>query len=805
MMKPHVSIGVLLAALVVFFVCGSGFAQYSHAAGIGQQVGTNQDSEAVTTGGEVDVQLSGLSNEQLRQLLIEELKKDPAVSPPKTVSVSGPGSVLGTLLTRLSGGQDRYETQLRYLLAGIRQVPSDLGRVFTSICPYGTTGGALRNLIWVAVFIGVGFGVEFLFRRLVLPNYFQHPARGPEEPFRMSEKFSASFAKIIPEVLGLVIFFGAAYLSYMSFIWTDWANLQLFFMAVLLVITIIRVFIIISDIIFSPTIRTFRIIPLECPQARLYHSIIVITFAYINTVVMIAVVLQRLGAEFRTTMLVQLFGATLLLAVTGAAVLIFRKSIRDSILRPRGSTGPEPGWGRRQFASVWHILALAYLVLLWFLLLSDMAGMVRPAGEPISTARGRGAFIFSFFAVPIWMVIDSIVRWLVKYTMLALQLYRDDYDDSVEPDDEELKQRRREQALYIRTNAIARLAVIGALFVWLASLWNIVIPFVSTLADVLLDAVIIMTLALLFWQMISSWIERKIAESLPEEEEDDQEESEWGGGAAKGRAYTLLPMVRKFIGSVLVIMVTMMILSSIGVDIGPLLAGAGVVGLAIGFGAQKLVADMFSGFFYLLDDAFRVGEYLTAGSVSGTVEQITLRNVFLRHHRGMLQIVPHSEMGAITNYMRGGIIVKFNLDFPYDAPIDKIRKIIKKVGQQMLQNEEYGKDFIRPLKSQGVREITNSVMTIRAKFTAQPGTHFVIRREAYRLITEALNAQGIYYAHRKVIVDVPELEADHADKNKETTPKEALKALAGAAALRTIEEEEQAAQQGGSQDDDAMG
>jgi small-conductance mechanosensitive channel len=105
--------------------------------------------------------------------------------------------------------------------------------------------------------------------------------------------------------------------------------------------------------------------------------------------------------------------------------------------------------------------------------------------------------------------------------------------------------------------------------------------------------------------------------------------------------------------------------------------------------------------------------------------------------------------------MRGGIIVKFNLEFPYDANIDKIRKVIKKVGKAMLEDEELGKDFIKPVKSQGVREIANSVMVIRVKFTANPGAHFVIRREAYKRITEALNKKGIYYAHRKVIVDVP--------------------------------------------------
>ncbi len=128
-------------------------------------------------------------------------------------------------------------------------------------------------------------------------------------------------------------------------------------------------------------------------------------------------------------------------------------------------------------------------------------------------------------------------------------------------------------------------------------------------------------------------------------------------------------------------------------------------------------------------------------------------------------------------------MVKFNLDFPYDADIDKIRKVIKKVGQAMLEDEELGKDFIRPVKSQGVREISNSVMTIRVKFTAQPGAHFVIRREAFKRITEALQAKGIHYAHRKVIVDLPTSVTSSATDQQ-------IQA-AGAAAMQQVEEIEQ--------------
>ena len=164
----------------------------------------------------------------------------------------------------------------------------------------------------------------------------------------------------------------------------------------------------------------------------------------------------------------------------------------------------------------------------------------------------------------------------------------------------------------------------------------------------------------------------------------------------------------------------------------------------------------------------------------------------LRHHRGMLQIVPYSELGSITNFMRGGIVVKFNLEFPYDTDVDVVRKIIKKVGQAMLEEEEFGKDFIRPVKSQGVYEITNSVMVIRVKFTAQPGKHFVIRREAYRRITDSLAAKGIHYAHRKVIVELPE------NHEGGTTDKQKIAEAGAAAGLAAIAaEEEKKAKEGG--------
>jgi small-conductance mechanosensitive channel len=660
--------------------------------------------------------------------------------------------------------------------------------------------GALLNVILVLFFISMGLLIEFIIRRVFIKKLFLAISDNETQNMCNSEKLTATIARVLPDILGIIIFAAAAYISFnislypslmMPDIWTASPFVQLFFLATVIAVTAIRLVTVISNIIFSPRILLFRVLPMQCQDARASNKLVVLTTAYFVVVLMFVVVARKLGATFETTRLLQLFFATLLLFATFVAVIVNRDKVKQYILDSGEAKDQSLTWGRKQFAEIWHILAPVYLFVLWLLLVDNLA----------DTDKGNsGAFMLSFFVVPIWMIADKIVQWVIRYALSILKIHQQQYDDQDVPTTEDLIERQKGRKLYIRIKGLARIGVVAALFIWVASLWNINIPFFSGVAAVALDALIIMTIALFFWQFISNLIERKIDESLPEEAEEESHDDEWGGAASRGRAYTLLPMIRKFIGSVLVIMVTMTILSSMGVNIGPLLAGAGVVGLAIGFGAQKLVSDMFSGFFYLLDDAFRVGEYLTAGNVSGTVESITLRNIMLRHHRGMLQIVPHSDLGAITNFMRGGITVKFNLDFPYDAPIDKIRKIIKKVGQKMLDDEIYGKDFIRPVKSQGVREITNSVMTIRVKFTAQPGTHFVIRREAYRLITEALNAQGIHFAHRKVIVDLPEIEAG---KEEESQHKQIAHA-AGAAAQRVIEEEE-TGQLAKSSDNDAMG
>jgi len=732
-----------------------------------------------TTGAKSDVaaRVAGLSDEDARKLLIEELGKTTQSAGATQGDRQIPGSILADMLNTLSSKSDISEQGARQLLDSIPGFFPDMYRIYLKLCPYGTSQGAMENILWVVFYLLMGFLLEFMFKRLVISKLFLAPTtNGMPNCMSGLDKLISCLVREIPTILGILIFFGGSYIIYFSFIWTDSQDVQLFFLALLLIITSIRIIGVLSRILFAPDTAPFRLLPMDCQLASTANRALILTFSYILTVFMLGLVLLKLGAMDNSVKIFYLLAATLLLGFTAFSAIFYRTRIRDTIILAPSEYGSDASWGRRQFAAIWHLLAIAYLFILWILLFNDLI-------DP--ETKHRGAFVMSFFVVPIWMVCDKLLQWLVKYTMATLKIYQDQETTDHSMSEEEHLRHQRGKETFLKVMNITRAGLVVILLVWIASLWNIYIPVFSNLSGVMFDSLLILTVAIFFWQFISSWIERKIQDSLPEEsDKKDSDEEDWGAAAKRGRSYTLLPMLRKFIGTILVTMVTMTILSSMGVDIGPLLAGAGVVGLAVGFGAQKLVADMFSGFFYLLDDAFRVGEYIEAGGITGTVENISLRNVMLRHHRGMLQIVPHSELGAITNYMRGGLIVKFNLDFPYDAEIDQIRKIIKKVGQAMQEDEEFKNDFIRPLKSQGVREITNSVMTIRVKFTAKPGAHFLIRREAYKRITEALRAKGIHYAHRKVIVDIP---------SPAGSTEEQIASAAGAATRELIEQEEQKA------------
>ncbi|MBY6067415.1 mechanosensitive ion channel family protein [Leisingera aquaemixtae] len=291
----------------------------------------------------------------------------------------------------------------------------------------------------------------------------------------------------------------------------------------------------------------------------------------------------------------------------------------------------------------------------------------------------------------------------------------------------------------------------------------------TTAAERVVDVTVILFIGYIVYHLFRIWIDSKIDEEVgdvPEAELGDE-----GGAGGASRLATLLPLFRGAILAVVLVSIVLILLLELGINVSPLFAGAGVVGLAVGFGSQTLVRDIFSGAFFLIDDAFRKGEYIDIGDVKGTVEKISVRSFQLRHHLGALHTIPFGEIKVLTNYSRDWVMMKLPLRVTYDTDVEKVRKLIKKLGQKLMDDPVVGHTFIQPLKSQGVIEMQDSAMIIRVKFMTKPGDQWIVRKRVYQEIRELFAREGVKFAHREVTVRLA------PDQEEEVTPKQKEAAL----------------------------
>ncbi len=305
-----------------------------------------------------------------------------------------------------------------------------------------------------------------------------------------------------------------------------------------------------------------------------------------------------------------------------------------------------------------------------------------------------------------------------------------------------------------------RLVLIVASAVAIAAFWNIDLfslaggegPGARALRSVI-DVAIVLLLASLAWELVKAAIDRRIAiegGSTVHAVADSVEEG--GAIVPRSRLTTLLALLRLFALICILCIAAMVALSSLGVAIGPLLAGAGIIGLAFGFGSQTLVKDIVSGIFFLLDDAFRLGEYIQVGTLEGTVEKVSIRSLRLRHPRGRLHTIPFGEIKFLTNSSRDWAIMKLELRLPFDTDLDKVKRIVKQIGKSLSEDPEYGPKFLQPLKSQGIRRFEDLALVIGVKYMAYPMEQFVLRREVFQRLQEAFHENGIEFARPQVMV-----------------------------------------------------
>jgi small conductance mechanosensitive channel len=230
---------------------------------------------------------------------------------------------------------------------------------------------------------------------------------------------------------------------------------------------------------------------------------------------------------------------------------------------------------------------------------------------------------------------------------------------------------------------------------------------------------------------------------------------------SSARVRTLLPLLRTIIVVTLVIMVGLVVLSQIGINITPLLAGAGVIGVAIGFGSQKLVQDVINGMFILAEDTISVGDVVNLDGRGGLVENMTIRYIRLRDFDGSVWTIPFSEVKAVLNMTKDYSRYVLNVEVAYKEDVDRVIEVLKQLGAEMQKDPEYASLILEPIEVVGLDSFGDSSMVIKARITTLPIKQWSVGREFNRRLKKRFDEMGIeipfptrtiYYGREK---DVP--------------------------------------------------
>ena len=674
--------------------------------------------------------LARLSDEQVRDIvwdLIGDSQSESASSDP----------VVMELATITNDFREGLAERFRQIPV-ITRVP---GILATAMTPPGESAAALWLIMaYIVGILLVGWLVQHLFKKATkrIPEALS-AASQHTFPVRLARRFGLLIYDLFPPA----VFAVSAYIVFLLAYRGHEPN-RLLMMGLIAAILVAWLLNQVVNFVFSPKRPDCRLTPLDDQDSRIVSSRISWIFIAGSVLFFFQEYLGAVTSPFEVAIVVHsvnLFGGLALASIIIVVLWLVRRPVSNLLL-----SGNPPGLLRKTFASLWPAIGTGLIILLIFIGMFAAIAL-KQDGVLLSVLK---TLLLLFLAPLLLGAMGPLIReWGIT----------DSEGDSMP---------RRGEAARDGLVQTSRLIIIVAGILLLGRMWNVDLVAVtrSQLGEQITQSagqiLVTVILAYLVWTVAKRWIASR--EETPAQSEDAEGHPETGsdpGGQGLSRIATILPLLRGFLMVTIVTVTAMVILSSLGVNIGPLIAAASVLGLAIGFGAQSLVADIISGIFFLVDDAFRKGEYIDVGGNTGTVEQISVRSMQLRHHNGPLHTIPYSQINTLTNFSRDWVIMKFELRIPFEEDVEKVRKLVKKVGQKLLEDPEHGPDFLEPLKSQGVNRMDDSAFVVRCKFSTVPGKQFGLRRVVYAKIQAAFAEAGIKFAPKRVIVEAvtPELAA----------------------------------------------
>ncbi|WP_457646651.1 mechanosensitive ion channel family protein [Profundibacter sp.] len=704
----------------------------------------------------------------------------------------------------------RFRRDLKRMLKTMPDSFTEVEYILRASSPDGKISTFFKTLLWSLLFFAIGMVVEReIYGRRFAKKYVI--ARVLENPVGYTEKLPFLVYRFFVGMGGILVSMIVAYgLGYTIFGEETDTAMQFTITVIFVAYAGIRFVTTIWRMVLAPYLCQYRIPQFSNKDARkLYYWASILATLDICSL-MFSVWVKELGLNYEVYAFISSALALMVAVMNIIMVLVNRRAVSRAIRN--GRPVEETNFAAKFVSYAWVPVVIIYFIYSWVRLTHDLV-LQQPTSFPlIAGAYAVGTAIVVVYAIINYMIERLFAKAREARKISATMKKADNADneaaseavegaldgDVIESEVAEpglepaAEDNLKNPAAHPLANFEDLARRVSGILAFVAGFWAFIEIWGGNMSMVResviergLDIIVILFIAYIVYHSFRIWIDSKIAEEqgdAPETELGDE-----GGGEGASRLSTLLPLFRISMMIVIITTFTLILLSQLGINVSPLFAGAGVVGLAIGFGAQTLVRDIFSGVFFLLDDAFRKGEYIDTGDVKGTVEKISLRSMQLRHHRGPLNTIPFGEIQFLTNYSRDWVIMKLPLRVTYDTDPERVRKLIKKLGQELLEDPVIGKDFLQPLKSQGVIEMQDSAMIIRVKFMTKPGGQWMIRKRVLQEIRDLFEREGIKFAHREVTVRLAE---DDNGKVQNLT-KEQKEAIA-AAALPVLEEDEMA-------------
>jgi small-conductance mechanosensitive channel len=592
----------------------------------------------------------------------------------------------------------------------------------------GTVFGSL------ALAIAAGFIVE------QVVNYFMRRRFSTllniERPDTLRDTLGFLFTRLAIELLGLIAFFVVTRNTATTLIPAEHIGFAETLMFNLVVIP--RIGLALFRLILAPERPEFRLLNLDTPQSKQMLNHFVAIFVVMGLTVAIVAFGNNNGVPAGQSRL----GFWLNLAVIGFIIYVIWK-LWDQMIAIAHGDDPAISPTEEKAARIYPIYCVVVVVLTW-LLTQILVGFKQ--FDLLATSPHYKTIVV-LTSLPVF---DILIRRLVRYLTPPMTG----------------KGAIAERAYiltkksYIRIGRILGMAIL--IFI-VADFWGLNPRTIAEagvgaqVASRLIEILFVLGMGYLLWEVVSLWANRKLAaeQTALGVDPSQEDQSGEGGGAGGSRLSTVVPLILGMAKYGIAAIFGLIVLNNIGIDITPLLAGAGVLGLAIGFGAQTMVKDIVSGILFLWDDAFRTGEYIDIEGTVGTVEKISLRSLQLRHPNGPVHVIPYGEIPKLTNHSRDYVIMKLRFTVPFDTDLEKVRKLFKKIGQEMLEVPALADSFIQPFKSQGAADVDDVGIIVRGKFTTKPGAQWAIRKEVYSRVQKAFDENGIDFARREVRVQIP--------------------------------------------------